>query len=250
VECRGRKAIVEVTGEGEAIVFCGAAAPMAWTRPAALALADLGYRVVNFDYGSGHETPELRTSLDQVYDVEAAMDAAAVSTAVAVGLSRGAITAYGMAGASHDRAKAVVLVFPVAGFGDTLLVPGPDRGGEDEGDTDPDIGRIAARIFSEGFLEERMEDAVALLTTTPGSVWRVDRRKETPFPDDLSVRCPVLVVEAGSDAIVGQEHPARYLVEHPGAGHVVVDDASHGWVMEDPHAFAGIVDDFVRTRVS
>jgi pimeloyl-ACP methyl ester carboxylesterase len=112
------------------------------------------------------------------------------------------------------------------------------------------ISAASPRIFSGGFLEERMEDAVALLTTTPGSIWRVDRRKETPFPDDLSVCCPVLVVEAGSDAIVGPEHPAGYLDEHPEAGHVVVDDASHGWVMEDPHAFAGIVDDFVRTRVS
>lgn len=49
VECRGRPAEVEVVGVGPDLVLAGAAGPMAWTRPAAIALARAGFRVVNFD---------------------------------------------------------------------------------------------------------------------------------------------------------------------------------------------------------
>lgn len=69
---------VEVVGAGAELVFVGAAAPMLWTRPAALALARAGFRVTNFDYGSRAEEPLPRTALDQSLDVAAVMAATGV----------------------------------------------------------------------------------------------------------------------------------------------------------------------------
>lgn len=248
VDCRGRDAAVEIVGSGRDIVFVGTAAPMTLTRPAANSLASLGYRVTNFDYGLGHPSPEPRTALDQVPDVVAVMDAADVPSAVVIGVSRGAMTAYDLAGEDFDRVAALVLVMPVAGFADTLQIVSQTPAAQPSDGPDTLIRQLADQVFSARFLEERLDDAIELLSAAPGAVDRVERSDETPFPEGLVVGCPILIIEGDADLVVTPEHPARYRAQHPEAEHRVVADGSHGWIMEEPAAFASMVDDFVRLQ--
>lgn len=244
VDCRGQKAAVEVVGEGRPIVYVGTAAPMAWTRPSAVALAELGFLVVNFDYGSVGADPEPRTALDQSLDVVAVMDEVGVGEGVLVGLSRGAITSYGVAARHPARVIALVQAFPVAGWADTLHEVHSERETESTEHTGDMIDEMLATIFTPGFLADHYDEARAMVTTAPGSVVRVDRSEEDVFVDDDVADCPILVVEGGSDQVVTAAHPARYLKTHPDAAHKVVPEAEHGWLMERPEEFARIVAKF------
>jgi 3-oxoadipate enol-lactonase len=244
VDCRGREAVVEVSGSGPDVLFVGTAVPMAWSRPTAEALAGLGFRVTNFDYGSGHPSPEYRSALDQIDDVVAVMDALGLDAPVVVGLSRGGITAYGLAARHPDRVSALVLVLPVAPFADTLNIaePEPEQGTE-ESDEDFML-RGLSRLFSEEFLTQHYEAAVSLATMPPGSVDRLERHQEDTISDGETVECPALVIEGGADQIVTSEHPLRYLRAIPDAEHVVMREAGHGLPMEQPEALAGLIADF------
>lgn len=250
VDCRGRRASVEIVVSGPDVVFVGAAVPMMWARPAAHELAGKGFRVINFDYGSGHSKPESRTALGQVPDVLAVMEATDTKGAGIVGLSRGAMTAYGLA-AESSAVKELVLAFPVAGFDDTKDLAEPDptpRTGETE---EQFLRRSLGKVFSADFLDAHFDQAVRLVTTPGGAVQRVDRADEDRFPAQMTVTVPTLVVEGGADQIVSSRHPARYLAAVPGSEHVVVAGAEHGWLMEDPAAFAGILADlFARSSRS
>ncbi len=241
VACRGRDASVEVLGEGDEVVVVGTAAPMVLTRSFSHELAGRGHRVVNFDYGTGHESPEPRTALDQVADVLEVMDATGVGSGVLVGVSRGAMTAYALAARHPERVTALVLALPVAGFADTLLVfdPVPEAGDDD----DP-LGEILAMVFSADFLESNRDAAAAMLSSEAGSVDRVERSDEETFEDD-TVTCPTLVIQGGADRVVSAAHPRRYLDAIPGASLVLVPDAAHGWVMEQPREFADLVAGFI-----
>lgn len=248
VDCRGRSARVEVIGEGSDVVFSGEAAPLMWSRPAAAALAEQGYRVVNFDYGSESDNPVARSALDQVQDVVDVMDALEIQAAPLVGLSRGAMTAFGAAAEYPDRVSSLVLAFPVAGFADTLGFYQPDPEPEPGEDPEAFMRRLLGRLFSEEFLSTRFADAVTLATMAPGEVVRLDRSEEDPFPEDMAVGCDTLVIEGGADQIVTAEHPARYLKALPTAEHHFVPGASHGWLMERPVEFSSILADFFRRR--
>jgi len=243
VSCRGRDARVEVVGEGPDVVVVGTAAPIQLTRDFALELAGLGHRVVNFDYGSGHESPEPRTAIDQVSDVIAVMDALEVDRGALVGVSRGAMTAYALASRHPGRVTSLVLALPVAGFADTMLMVDPYQGPGDDGDV---MAAILSQVFSESYLAANRETAAHLLTIGPGSVDRVERADEEPFGDD-TVSCPTLVIEGGADRVVSSAHPKRYVDAIPGARLVRVDGAGHGWVIEQPGAFAELVAAFVPT---
>lgn len=245
VDCQGRLAEVEIHGSGDDVFLVGAAVPMTWTRPTAQVLAARGWRVTNFDYGSDHPSPEPRSSLEQIPDVVAVMDAVGVDSGVVVGLSRGAITAYGLAASRPERARGLVLALPVSGFAESLeTTDSPTPSGED-GDPDPDL--MLAQVFSSDFLADNRQTAVGLLTTSPGSVTRIDRRNETPFPAGLTVGCPMLVIEGSEDAIVESSHPARYLEATPDARHVLVSGARHGWPLEAPEVFGGMIEEFARS---
>lgn len=226
-----------VSGEGRDILIVGAAAPIAWSAAASAALADLGFRVINFDYGSGHSDPEPRTSVDQAEDVLDVARAVGTESAVLVGLSRGAITAYRAASDAPDLAAGLVLAFPVAGFSDTIF-------NEEPGPSEPSPVEMLRTVFSDRFLRDHQGEAAEMMMTPPGSVRRVDRAQEQALSDDAAVSCPVLVIEGGADRVVGVEHPKRYLSHLPDARHVLVPDASHGWLMEEPEEFARIVSGF------
>lgn len=248
VDCRGRPAVVEVMGEGTDILLIGLAAPLAWTRPAAAALAGLGHRVTHFDYGppDGWEgEPEPRTALDQIEDIVDVMDAVGVESAHIVGVSRGAIAAFGLAARHPDRVNALVLALPVSGDADALRIeaamPEPV-----EGESELDFfDRMLETVFSEPFLIERLEDARDLLATPPGTVTRVGRADEDAFTADDIVTHPTFIIEGMEDRVVSAEHPARYAEAIAGAKHLRVDGAHHGWPLEQPDRFARLVAGFV-----
>lgn len=239
---------MEVAGDGPAVVFSGAAAPMMWSRAAAGALAEHGYRVVNFDYGSESDDPVSRSALDQVRDVLDVLDGLEIGSASVVGLSRGAMTTFAMAAEQPERVSCLVLAFPVAGFSDTIGIYQPDpepEPGEDQADF---LKRYLGKVFSQEFLASRLDEAVTLATSPPGEVVRLDRSLEDRFPESMSVACPTLVVEGGADEVVPSEHPARYVRAVPSAEHVVLPGAFHGWLMEEPDEFARIVGGFLSRR--
>ena len=123
VDCRGVPASVEVVGRGPVVVMVGATVPMAWDRPSCV---ELGYTVLNFDYeppDGWDREPEPRSALDQTEDVVAVMAATGLAMAHVVGLSRGAITAYGLAAMHSELVETLTLVCPVAGFGNSPLRP-------------------------------------------------------------------------------------------------------------------------------
>lgn len=244
VDCRGREAIVEVSGSGPEVLFVGTAVPMAWTRPAAEALSRRGFRVTNFDYGSDHPSPAYRSALDQIDDVLTVMDALGLDAPVVVGLSRGGMTAYGLAARHPDRVSALVLVLPVAPFADTLNIAEPEPE-QTPGESDQDfMMRSLSRLFSNEFLSHHYEAAVSLATAHPGSVERLERHQEETISDTETVSCRALVIEGGADQIVMTEHPRRYLRAMPQAEHVVVPDAGHGLPMEQPKELADLIADF------
>jgi pimeloyl-ACP methyl ester carboxylesterase len=249
VDCRGRRAQVEIVGSGLDVVFVGTAAPMMWSRAAAGALAGHGYTVTNFDYGSDCSDPEQRSALDQVADVVAVMDSLDIDRGAVVGLSRGAVTAFGVAATQPDRVSSLVLAMPVAGFSDTIGVHRADPEPEPGEDDVAFMRRFLARVFSEEYLSTNMEHATALTMSMPGEVSRLERDEEEPFPEDMDVGCPTLIIEGGADLVVSPEHPARYLKALPKAEHILVPGASHGWLMEQPGEFARLVAAFLSSSL-
>lgn len=249
VDCRGKPAVVEVVGEGTDIIMIGAAAPMAYTRGASVALATQGFRVTNFDYGppTGWDgEPEVRTCLGQVRDVVDVMDALGIQSAHAVGVSRGAITAFGLAARHPERVNDLVLVFPVAGWEDTITIENPQPSQEDDEPDHEFMQRVLATVFSERFLAQDADSARDLLLTPPGTVVRVERRSdEDLFTADDVVTHPTFVIEGGADQVVSEEHPGRYAEAIAGARLLHVDGASHAWHMEQPDRFARLVAGFV-----
>jgi pimeloyl-ACP methyl ester carboxylesterase len=246
IDCGGRPAFAEVLGEGPDVVFVGAAVPMALARPAAVALAGLGYRTVNFDYGSDAPVaPEPRSALAQVPDVMSVMDAVGVTRASIVGLSRGAMTAFGLAARHPERVERLILVFPVAGATELLEKAEPESGPEPGEGAEDFLHRSLSGVFSEEYLAMNLETVVELFTAGPGSVDRVQRYQEEPFSVTDSVNAPTLVLQGGNDRIVEGEHPGWYVENVPGARHLVVPEAGHGWLLEEPDRFAELVAEFI-----
>ncbi len=125
--CDGRAAQVEIVGSGPDLLKIGSAVPLAWSRPAAVALADHGFRTINFGYSAsdgGVEHPEPRTCLQQVDDVIEVLAQVGTKTVVALGLSRGAITAYGLAARHPDATGDVTTpTLIVSGAKDRVVTP-------------------------------------------------------------------------------------------------------------------------------
>lgn len=134
----------------------------------------------------------------------------------------------------------------MAGFADTLPIVEPDPVPEEGESAESFARRSLERVFSAEFLRDHFDLAVPLATASPGTVERVGRLDEEAYSDDDSVDVETLVIEGGHDRIVSKEHPARYLAELPGARHEVVLEASHGWLMEAPAAFASKIAALVR----
>lgn len=250
VDCGGAPANVEVVGAGPPVLMIGTAVPMAWTRPLCEVIADRGFTVVNFDYepsGEPNGDPEPRTSLAQAEDAAAVVAAVGVGPVHTIGVSRGGITAFGLASRHPTVVRSLTLVCPVAGFSDTLtietapLIPEP---GEDPMHT------MLRGGFSDDYLESNLEHAKELVMIPDGAVRRVARTDETPFDDTDTVTAPAMVVEFGADRMVGPEHSARYLAELPGAEHRVIDGAGHGWFHEQPSSVARMFTDFIRALPS
>lgn len=251
VDCQGRPASVEVAGESPDLVMIGAAAPMMWTAPAARSLTDLGFRVANFDYGPPprwDQGSEPRSAVDQLRDVLNVMDAVGMHRAHAIGLSRGAMTAFSLAARAPDRVDRLVLAFPVAGFADTMLEGEPELEPHPLESSQQYLDRVVLpSLFSEQFLERHRDEAIELVTSRPGTVSRLDRSEEEPFRPFDRVSSPTLIIEGEEDVIVSSKHPALYSTAIPRAQYVRVPGARHGWIMEEPARLAQMVSDFLRS---
>lgn len=236
VDCRGRLAHVEVRGDGDDVILVGGATPMDLTRATAENLATRGFRVTDFDYGSGHADPEPRTMLDQVADVVTVMDTVGLVAPCVVGISRAAMAAYALAARQPDRVESLILALPVSGHEDTLGLP------VDEPDT---TDGLLSYVFSPDYLAHSRDVGIELFGIPPGAVTRVARLEETPFDEDMRVVCPTLVVEAAADQVVSSAHPQRYLTAIDGAKHILVAGAQHGWPIEQPAEFGRLISEFV-----
>lgn len=245
LDLNGTAARLQILGEGPDVMMIGAAVPLAWSQPSAESLARLGYRVLNFDYGPPADwqgEPVRRTSLEQVADVVALLEHEGIDSVAAIGLSRGAITAYGLA-ALHPEVSHLVLAFPVAGFEDTIGLEG-DEPPERE---DPMEALDAAldTAFSKSFLNEHRQRARDLFLSEPGTVVRVERDEEETVDGLPTITVPTLIVTGGQDRVVLPQHPERLRAAIPHTTTYDFPEASHGFIMEQPDAFAAVVDGFM-----
>lgn len=249
VDCRGRPAIARVGGAGPNVVVIGAAAPRQWTEPVTRALRAAGLRALDFDYGppDGWEgEPVARTALDQVEDVVDVLRAADMQKAHAIGVSRGAITASGLAARRPGMVDRLVLAFPVAGSAEIVaLADSGPRPLDAEGPTDFVDRAILPMLFSPEYLASNRRVAKDLVLAPQGTVVRVDRQDEEPFHTDDQIDQVTLVLEAELDSVVRSEHPGYYVNTIPDCEHRLVPDARHGWLMERPADFASIAAGFL-----
>jgi pimeloyl-ACP methyl ester carboxylesterase len=249
IDCRGVSANVEVFGEGPVVAMIGTAVAMDWTRPLCRSIARRGYTVVNFDYqqdADSKRVPEPRTALDQVDDAADVLTASGFDHAHVVGVSLGAITAYGLAARVPDLVQTLTLVCPVAGFQDTIRSQSAPP--DDCTHSDPMMPFLRWG-FSDEYLESHLDHAKALAQMPDGAAVRPGRIAETPFGPDDRTEVPTLIIESGQDRMIGSEHPARYLQEMPFAHHKVLEGASHAWFHEHPAVVADVIAEFTRSAI-
>ncbi len=242
VDCRGATAIVDDDGTGPPVVMVGAASPRSLAARASAGLVARGFRVVNFDYGppdGWHGTTIRRSAVDQAHDVLDVMDAVELDRAHAIGISRGAITAYALAAREPERIDHLVLLVPVAPFA-AMLRPAeapPSRA---------DIN--LATVFGRDLGPNDRALALAIMTVPDGTVGRLERQAEEAVDDDEIVTRPTLIVEAGQDVVVSADHPARLRRAMPAARSVRFPDARHGSLAVDVDDLVRCVADFLEDR--
>ena len=203
--------------------------------------------MINFDYAPPEwwsANPVARTCLDQIEDVSAVAGATGFGGGAVIGLSRGAITALGLASRHPDLVDHLVLAFPVAGFADTLGIEGAEPTPSD----DPLEALDAAldTAFSREFLLDHRAEARDLFLTDRASVVRVERAAEEPLGEHETTTAPTLIVTGGADQVVTPEHPRRLSEAIPHSRLHQFEQASHGFIMEQPDAFAEVVVAFLR----
>lgn len=245
VDCAGAPATAEVVGEGPALLIIGGAIPMAWTRPLSADLASRGFTTINFDYetptGWSLE-PQPRTAIQQAADAAVVLTAAGFEDAHVIGISRAAITAFGVATRHKHVARTLALVGPVAAFGEILPPDEPPTA--DTVDADP-LMTMLRRGFSDRYLTDHLEHAKNLVMLPEGTVTRVDRMDEELFGPQDTTSVPALVLEFGEDQMVRSVNSKRYLDALPQATHVILEEACHGWFHERPDEVGQAIDSFI-----
>lgn len=245
----GAPVAVEVHGEGPPVVIVGAAVPRVWGDPLTRALRP-DHAVVNFDYepyeGWDGQT-EGRTCVQMAADTLEVMDHIGLARAHVVGLSRGAVAAYALAARHPDRVLSVSLLVPVAPYPDLFLDPSPPASASDLSppDDEADMPRFFASLaFSEAWLDDHLDEALALIGSEPGSVERVPREQEEAIGRDEVPQRPTLIVRATEDRTLDPAHaqalrdavPEARWLELPGA---------HGALMEQPRPWADALRTFI-----
>jgi len=182
--------------------------------------------------------------VEQIDDVLAVMASMSIRSAHVVGLSRGAITAFGGASRHPGRADSLILGFPVSGFADTILVENPDLSAPDL--SPPEQLDHALRLtFSADFLANHRADALALFMSTAGSVVRVDRKDEEPLGSDETVDAPTLILSGSDDRIALKMQSDRLIDAIPHASAIEIPGAFHGYVMKEPDEVARLLVEFL-----
>jgi pimeloyl-ACP methyl ester carboxylesterase/predicted glycosyltransferase len=197
-----------------------------------------------------------------VTDAVDVLDAAGVSSALAVGHSQGGWRAVALAGRHPDRVKGVVAIAPA--------VPAPPRlaaAFDAERDSyegfqkwnrnywSSDYREFLDFFFSCVFTEPRstkhIDDCVAWgLDTGPEQLIATVDGDDRPNPDDpewqalcRGIRCPVLVVHGTNDIVVPFVHGAQ-LAELTGGRLVAIEGGGHAPMGRDPVAVNLLVREF------
>jgi pimeloyl-ACP methyl ester carboxylesterase len=227
-----------------------------------LALLDPGLPTLAYDRRGFGTTAYKPQRHDQVADLCAVLDAAAMERAVLVGNSRGGQIALDTALLHPDRVSALVLVAP--GISGAPVVEEADvdpataaiwadlEAAEAAGALDAlNLGEIRLWLDGPAAPEGRVDgphrqlalqmNAIALHAESPGT--------EPEPPDAWSrlaeVTCPTLVVWGDLDLAHIQQRSA-YLAEHlPGGQPFVMEGTAHLPALEEPERFAAVLRDFL-----
>jgi pimeloyl-ACP methyl ester carboxylesterase len=228
-------------------------------------------RVVTFDgRGSGRsDRPTEPAAYDErefAADALAVMDATGTERAVIVGFSLGSHRGLILAAEHPERVDAAVFIGPNYPGGGTPL---PERGvhsWEDELDTDDGWAKynkhvwlrdyrgflefFFSRMFTEPHSTKPIEDCIGWGLETTGETLVAAQSAAILEPDEArelagSVRCPVLVIHGGDDAITSATRGTA-LAEATGGELVVLEGSGHGPHVRDPVAVNLLLRDFIR----
>lgn len=240
----GAPVTIEVHGEGPPIVLIGGGVGRELAAPLTRELRT-DHAVVNFDY-EPHEgwegEPEGRTCVRMAADAVTVIDHIGLPRAHAVGISRGAVSAYVLATRHQARVLSLSLLVPVAPFPQHLDVgtPSPDLGGEDEL-----VAHVGRLLFSKRFVEEHPDRVRDFILDEPGaSVVRVPRVDEETLPRTEVPTVPTLIVSAVQDQVAARSNAETLDAAIPQARWVELP-GQHMALYEDPEAWARRIRSFV-----
>jgi pimeloyl-ACP methyl ester carboxylesterase/predicted glycosyltransferase len=272
VERDGVRSFWEVYGEGESTVLLLPTWSIIHSRHWKMQIPYLARhcRVLTFDgRGNGRsdrpQEPEAYGEREFAADALAVMDATETPSAVLVSFSLGAHRAAILAAEHPDRVEAAVFIGPAwPGGGEPL----PERtvySWEEELDTDEGWAKynkrywlrnypgflefFFSRVFTEPHSTKPCEDCVGWgLETTGETLVAMECAPELQQEEarDLAarIRCPVLVVHGGDDAIISVSRGLA-LAEQAGGRVVVLEGSGHGPHVRDPVKVNLLLRDFI-----
>jgi pimeloyl-ACP methyl ester carboxylesterase/predicted glycosyltransferase len=259
VERDGIRIYYEVYGEGEPTVLLLPTWSLLHSRHWKMQIPYLARhcRVVTFD-GRGNGRSDRPTEREAYAETEFAADALAVmdatqtERAIVVGFSLGAQRGLLLAANHPDRVEAAAFIGPAYPGGGKPLTERLQFSWEDELDTDEGWAKynkhhwlreyedfvrfFISRMFTEPHSTKPIEDAVG---------WALETTGETLVltygglgPDEMRelarrVRCPVLVIHGGEDAITSATRGVD-LAEHTGGRLVLLEGSGHAPHVRDP----------------
>jgi pimeloyl-ACP methyl ester carboxylesterase len=271
VERDGVGLFYEVYGGGEPTVFLLPTWSIIHSRHWKMQIPYLARhcRVLTFDgRGNGRsdrsDDPAAYDEQHFAADALAVMDATSTDAAVLVSFSLGAQRALLLAAEHPERVQGAVFIGPAYPGGGEPLAERGAHSWEDDLDTEQEWAKynkhvwlrdyhgflefFFSRLFTEAHSTKPIEDCVDWGFDTTGETLVAAEYGRTLKPEEARelasrVRCPVLVVHGGDDAIISVTRGIA-LAEHTGGQAVVLDGSGHGPHVRDPVKVNLLVRDF------
>lgn len=241
------------------LLVMGLAYPAAMWFRLVPALAE-GHRVIRVDNRGAGRTGDVPgapyTVETMAADCLAVLDAAGVDTADVVGISMGGLIAQEIALSAPERVRSLCLIATHPGIAHAVMNPQAMAMLMQRGQTTPQAAAEASIPFNyaPGTPRERIEEDWAvrlpLAATAQGYLAQVMGSSQWDGHDRLpDVTAPTLVVHGELDALVPPENGRIIAGRIPGAELVVVPDANHVLMTDQPeHVSAVLVDWLDRNR--
>jgi pimeloyl-ACP methyl ester carboxylesterase len=201
------------------------------------ALTDAGYEAVLIDSrGHGRSTRDARPFTYELMesDIVAVMDRLGIGKAAVVGWSDGAIIALVMALKDPDRLTGV---FAFAANMDPSGVK-PDT------DSNPTFARFTARSAQDYARLSPTPADFAAFHAAIEHMW--DTEPNYTAADLARIRIPVAIVDGDHDEAIKREHIDYLARAIPGAGLIILPEASHFAMLQQPAEFNRAMLDFLR----